>query len=344
MVVDGADAKRTGGLIMTMSTMTQELEYQNEFADEATRQTDHRAAVVLAGGDGRRLESFVRRLRGDALPKQYLPLYGTHSLLERTFTRVERLLPPHRIMTTVTRDHLRFADACRQLARRPLHTVIVQPRNRDTAPGLLLPLAHLQRRCEDAIVAVFPSDHYVADDPALMRHVETAFCAVERRPELIVLLGVAPDAPDTDYGYVVPGSSMVVDGLPEVLSVRSFAEKPSSVHAENLIQQGALWNTSILVFRLQMLLELMWCVAPVLSLRFMQIVDAIGTPGADHLIDTIYRGVLPVSVSRGILESVGNWCPSRLAVVRLDDACWSDWGVEHRILRDMYLMGEDLRA
>jgi mannose-1-phosphate guanylyltransferase len=324
---------------MTMSTMTQELAHQSEFANEAMRQADHRAAVVLAGGDGRRLEPFIRRLRGDALPKQYMSFYGPHSLLERTFTRVEHLLPPHRIMTTVTRDHLRFADACRQLARRPLHTVIVQPHNRDTAPGLLLPLAHLKRRCADAIVAVFPSDHYVTNDPALMRHVETAFRAVERRPELIVLLGVTPDAPDTDYGYVVSGSSMGVDGLPDVLSVRSFAEKPSSVRAEQLIQQGALWNTSILVFRLEMLLELLWCVAPVLSLRFTQILDANDAPSADTLIDSIYRGVLPVSVSRGILELVGNWCPSRLAVVRLDDACWSDWGVEHRILRDLYLMG-----
>jgi mannose-1-phosphate guanylyltransferase len=312
---------------------------ESESVTSAPPQDRLRAAVVLAGGDGRRLEPFVRRLRGDALPKQYVSLYGTQSLLERTFTRVERLVPPDRIMTVVTRNHLQYPDACRQLANRPTNTVIVQPRNRDTGPGLLLPLAHLQRRSEDALVAVFPSDHYVSNDPALMQHVETAFRTVERRPELIVLLGVRPDAPETDYGYVVPGPSIQDDGESEVQSVRRFIEKPTSGQAADLIQDGALWNTSILVFRLQMLLDLMWCVAPTLSLRFMEIADAVDTPRAREVIDAVYQGVPPVNLSRGILELVSDRWPSRLAVLPVGDAFWSDWGVEHRILRDLRAMG-----
>jgi mannose-1-phosphate guanylyltransferase len=329
---------------MLVSTVKPENECENELATRTAPEERLRAAVVLAGGSGRRLESYVRRLRGDALPKQYVPLYGTHSLLERTFTRVERLVPPDRIMTVVTRDHLRYADACRQLAGRPTNTVIVQPLNRDTAPGLLLPLAYLQRRSEDALVAVFPSDHHVSNDGGLMQHVNTAFRIVESRPELIVLLGVRPDVPETDYGYVVPGSSMVVDGRADVRSVRRFIEKPTSRRADELIQQGALWNTSILVFRLQMFLDLMWCVAPTLSIRFMEIVDAIDTPRAHDVIDGIYQGMPPVNLSRGILEVVSDRWPSRLAVLSLDDAFWSDWGVEHRILRDLHAMCGELPA
>jgi mannose-1-phosphate guanylyltransferase len=303
-----------------------------------------RAAVVLAGGDGRRLESYVRRLRGDALPKQYVSLYGTQSLLERTFARVERLVPPDRIMTVVTRGHLQYPDACRQLADRPANTVIVQPRNRDTGPGLLLPLAYLQRRSEDALVAVFPSDHYVGNEWALMQQVDAAFRTVERRPELIVILGVRPDAPETDYGYVVPGSAMVVDGPSDLRRVRRFIEKPTSRQADELIQHGALWNTSILVFRLQMLVDLMWSVIPTLSLRFMEIVDAIDTPCARDVIDAVYQGIPPVNLSRGILELLSDRWPSRLAVLRVGDAVWSDWGVEHRILRDLHAMGGSLSA
>jgi mannose-1-phosphate guanylyltransferase len=310
----------------------------SEHGAEESPKDDLRAAVVLAGGDGRRLESFVRRLRGDALPKQYVTLYGSRSLLERTFTRVERLVPPDRIMTIVTRGHLRYVDACRQLASRPTHTVIVQPQNKDTAPGLLLPLAYLQRRGEDALVAVFPADHYVSNEPALMGHVETAFRAVQDRPELIVLLGVSPDAPEPDYGYVVPGPAMVADGPSEIRSVRRFIEKPTTWQAHQLIQQGALWNTSILVFRLQMLLDLMWTIAPMLSLHFLEIADAIDTPRVHQVIDAVYEGVAPVSLSRGILELVSDRWPSRLAVLRVDDTFWSDWGAEHRILRDLHAM------
>jgi mannose-1-phosphate guanylyltransferase len=328
---------------MGVSTVKPGNERERESANRTSRDASLRAAVVLAGGDGRRLESYVRRLRGDALPKQYVTLYGTQSLLERTFKRVERLVPPERIMTVVNHDHLQYPDACRQLARRPVNTVIVQPRNRDTGPGLLLPLAYLQRRCEDAIVAVFPSDHYVSNDLALMQHAETACQAVEARPDLIVLLGVSPDAPETDYGYVLPGSSMDGDGTPQIRGVRRFIEKPTARQAHDLIEQGALWNTSILVFRLQVLVDLMWCVAPLLSLRFTEIVDAIGTPRAHDVIDAVYQGMPPVNLSRGILELVSVSWPSRLAVLRVDDAFWSDWGVEHRILRDLHTIDPDWR-
>jgi mannose-1-phosphate guanylyltransferase len=324
---------------MTVNTLEPWATHERESFTQAPPDTHPRAAVVLAGGDGRRLESFVRRLRGDTLPKQYVALYGSRSLLEHTFTRVERLVPPDRIMTVVTLNHLRYADACRQLADRPTNTVIVQPRNRDTGPGLLLPLAHLQRRSGDALVAVFPSDHYVSNDPALMHHVDTAFRTVERRPELIVLLGVRPDAPETDYGYVVPGSAIVADGRSEVWSVRRFMEKPTVHQAAQLLQDGALWNTSILVFRLRMLLDLMWSIAPTLSLRFLEIADALDTPRAREVIEEVYQGVPPVNLSRGILELVSDRWPSRLAVLPIDEAFWSDWGVEHRILRDLRAMG-----
>lgn len=297
-----------------------------------------RCAVVLAGGDGRRLESFVRRLRGDTLPKQYVTLYGTHSLLDRTFERVERLIPPDRIMTVVSIEHFRYNDACCQLGRRPKGTVIVQPQNKDTAPGLLLPLAYLRQRSAQALVAVFPSDHYVTNDRVLMEHVETAFRTVECHPDVIVLLGVKPENPEDDYGYVLPGSSMAGDERSEVRMVSRFIEKPSRRLAENLAQRGALWNTSIFVFRLQTLLDLMWCTAPALALAFVEIAEAIDTPREHDVIDAVYQKLPPVNLSRGVLELVSEMWPSHLAVLRVDDGSWSDWGVERRILRDLRTM------
>jgi mannose-1-phosphate guanylyltransferase len=155
---------------------------------------------------------------------------------------------------------------------------------------------------------------------------------------------VKPSAPESDYGYVLPGSSMPVDGQSDVRGVRAFIEKPTTRQAHDLIQEGALWNTSILVFRLRMLLDLMWSIAPTLSLRFMEIFDAIQRPGSHEVIDTVYQGMPPVNLSRGILEMVSAQWPSRLAVVRIDDAFWSDWGVEHRILRDLHTMCGEVSA
>src|SRR3989338_8031683 len=123
-----------------------------------------RCGIILAGGSGRRLESYVARLRGEALPKQYVNFIGRRSMLEHTFARAERLIPPERLFTVAGREHLLYAEAERQLASRSRGTVIVQPENKETAPGLLLPMMHLHARYPDAIVAVFPADHFIVEE------------------------------------------------------------------------------------------------------------------------------------------------------------------------------------
>ena len=103
-----------------------------------------RCGIVLAGGDGRRLCDFVRRELGIARPKQYINFIGKRSLLEHTLHRAEKLIAPERLYTIVTEHHLRNSEVRRQLAQRPDKTVMVQPENKDTGPGLLLPLHHLR--------------------------------------------------------------------------------------------------------------------------------------------------------------------------------------------------------
>ena len=99
-----------------------------------------RCGIILAGGNGERLRPFVQRLRGDDLPKQYVDFAGAGSLFEHTIRRAESLIAPSRLFTVVSRDHFAYPEVWRQLADRPGGRVVVQPENRDTAPGLLLPL------------------------------------------------------------------------------------------------------------------------------------------------------------------------------------------------------------
>ena len=75
--------------------------------------------LVLAGGEGRRLQSYVQQLRGEALPKQYVNFVGRRSMLEHTFHRAEKLIPAEQIFTVVSRQHLAHAEVRRQLATRP---------------------------------------------------------------------------------------------------------------------------------------------------------------------------------------------------------------------------------
>jgi len=41
--------------------------------------TPVRCGIILAAGDGKRLQPYIQQLRGDLLPKQYVKFVGTRS-------------------------------------------------------------------------------------------------------------------------------------------------------------------------------------------------------------------------------------------------------------------------
>ena len=163
----------------------------------------HRWGIVLAGGNGTRLRDLVYRKRADYLPKQYLNFIGKRSMLEHTLDRAEKLIPAPNILTVIAREHLKFAEVKRQIAARPQECIIVQPENKDTGPGILLPLMHLHKRNPAAVVTIFPSDHFILEERVFMQHVEQAFRIVESDGGRMVLLGMEPNQPDPEYGYIL---------------------------------------------------------------------------------------------------------------------------------------------
>src|SRR5205814_2585975 len=108
-------------------------------------------ALVLAGGDGTRLQPLTRLIAGTPIPKQYCRIIGNRSLLEATLERVAPLVPPDRTLAIVNRGHLKLALP--QLVTLPASNVLVQPRNLDTGPGILVSLLELGRRDAEATVA-----------------------------------------------------------------------------------------------------------------------------------------------------------------------------------------------
>ncbi len=290
----------------------------------------HRCGIVLAAGDGLRLRPLIQRLHGKPLPKQYVNFVGTRSMLEHTFSRAERLIPPRRLFTVVGRDHLRYPEARTQLMNRPKGRVVVQPFNRDTLPGLLLPLLQLRRHYPDSVVAVFPSDHYILEEDRFMNFVHVAFREVERHPERVVLIGIEPADPEPEYGYIVPeGEIQPISD--ETGRVRRFVEKPDPAVARELIRAGALWNTMVLVFHTAAFLALMEGTLPAVLPWFLEIEEALGTPDENGVIEDNYRRMMPLNLSIDFLETLALGEPSRLSVLAARGVTWSDWGSEKRI-------------
>src|ERR1700704_5997239 len=65
----------------------------------------HLWAVVLAGGDGTRLQDLTLKIAGDSRPKQFCSIFGGESLLAQTRARLESLFHIDRELFVVTRAH-----------------------------------------------------------------------------------------------------------------------------------------------------------------------------------------------------------------------------------------------
>ena len=285
--------------------------------------------LVLAAGDGKRLQSFIRETHGESLPKQYVNFFGRGSMLEHTFERAQKLIPPRQILTIIAKQHLRFATV-RELARRRPDTIIVQPQNRETAPGILLPLMHLYKRSPQAIVALFPSDHFILEEDRFMDHVGLAAQAVAHDPTRIVMLGVEALEPETEYGYILPHVSEGSLNLWGLRRAARFVEKPDFRSATRLVQAGALWNTMVLVFKVSSVLELMRKFCAPLYFKFVHVFEALGTPKESETIAELYSTLEPVNFSSGFLEKIAAHNAEVLAVLPVLQVLWSDWGSPQR--------------
>jgi mannose-1-phosphate guanylyltransferase len=291
----------------------------------------HRCGVVLAGGDGKRLRPFVHKLLGFELPKQYVSFTGNRSMLEHTFDRAEQLIPPECLYTVVARDHLRHPEVRRQLSGRIPHTVVVQPMNRETGPGLLLPLAHLLLRHPNSTVAVFPSDHFILQEDLFAAFVQQAFEEVERYSSKIVFLGVEPTEAEPEYGYILP-ENQYLDSESHVKRVKTFIEKPDPRRAAQVISLGALWNTMTMVFKPEYFMHLVYLSAPTLHRSFQTIFRVLKTSGESSAVEEIYREMQPVNLSKDLLENFDMHSRDQLFAISMKDLLWSDWGSEQRIL------------
>jgi mannose-1-phosphate guanylyltransferase len=145
-------------------------------------------------------------------------------------------------------------------------------------------------------------------------------------PDKLVLLGIEPDRPETDYGWIVPGphGSGAARGA---RSVQSFVEKPDAAHATDLLRAGALWNSFLFVVKARTLLEMFGRAQPRLLWRFLS--DMTHGGGRFGDLESLYTRLPAVDFSREVLQRVED----RLDVVPVPQCGWTDLGTPERLLR-----------
>ncbi|HTU03341.1 MAG TPA: sugar phosphate nucleotidyltransferase [Candidatus Sulfotelmatobacter sp.] len=286
--------------------------------------------VVLAGGQGVRLRAFIRKALGHDRPKQFCRIIGSRSMLRHTWDRALRLVPADRVVTVITEGQERFVadEGGRGIPGR----VLVQPFNRETGPGLLLPLLWIARRDPSAMIAVFPADHFIWEEARFVGCVEALLAAAQRFPHRLVLLGMEARGPETSYGWIAPGEPLD-GGFPEgsLFSVAGFWEKPDLEKAGVFYAQGYLWNSLVLAGRAAVLLRLAEAHLPA-SVAILREASAwLDTSGEIPALAAAYRQLRPSNLSREVLE------PGRAALLvqAARGISWCDWGDPARILRTL---------
>jgi mannose-1-phosphate guanylyltransferase len=212
--------------------------------------------IVLSGGSGTRLWPLSHASR----PKQFLRiLAGPTGQMESMVERLWRQLGEAGLQESVyfatgqeQEEHLR------SLLGEDV-PIILEPEQRDTFPAVALAATYLYSIVGVGLnetIVILPVDSFV--DTPFFHTFNQLDDVLEQTGSNFVLIGVKPDCPSEKFGYLVPvhphSTGHEEQGWWEVAH---FHEKPSKEIAEQLMEEGALWNCGVFAFRLDYLINLL---------------------------------------------------------------------------------------
>lgn len=265
-----------------------------------------RVAIIMAGGRGERFWPLSR----EHLPKQFLRLAGSGTMLQDTVARVQSLVSP---ANTYVITGARFAGLVRQQVEIPAANILLEPQGRDTAPCVGLATAVIRHRFgdDDPVVVVIPADHLIPDTAAFIAAVDTAVAWAEQHDALLTI-GIPPTRPETGYGYIKysPGSALSPAGVGSdhpVYQVEKFTEKPDYDTALQFIRAGHyLWNSGMFIWRASVIWEAMARYLPDVYQGLQEIAAAVDTPSFAGVVEGVFPTLEKTSIDFGIMEKADN--------------------------------------
>ncbi|MBD3763760.1 MAG: mannose-1-phosphate guanylyltransferase/mannose-6-phosphate isomerase [Rhodobacterales bacterium] len=281
--------------------------------------------IILCGGSGTRLWPLSRK----SYPKQFVELVGDETLFQASARRLAgqgpglTFAPP----MVVTNSDFRFIVTEQlQAAGIDPGPVVIEPAGRNTAPAVLAAAMMAAQADPEAVLLVAPSDHVIPDAAAFRAAVAQGLAAV--RQGRLVTFGIAPDRPETGYGYLK--LSAPADGSGAPVALDCFVEKPDAARAAAMIAGGDhLWNAGIFLFAARDILAAFAAHAPGLAAPVAAAVkDAVTDLGFIRLDPVAWSGVQDISIDYAVMEKADN-----ISVVPFS-AGWSDLGSWEAVLRE----------
>jgi mannose-1-phosphate guanylyltransferase/mannose-6-phosphate isomerase len=276
--------------------------------------------VIIAGGSGTRLWPLSR----SGYPKQFLALSGRDSLFQQAALRLAALAAPGIAVgdfSVVCNEDHRFL-VLDQLAglKLPPATLLLEPIGRNTAPAMTLAALQATQQGRDPVLVVTPADQSIGDEAAFVNALQRAARAAAEGA--FVILGVAPDRPETGYGYI--RCERMNDGE---MKVAQFVEKPDASTAQRYLDDGGYyWNSGMFVVRASLWLKALGRFRP-------DILEATRQAWAARSVDAsfvrpdkaLFQAIPGESVDYAVMEKCPDTADIDIRMVTLE-AAWSDLG------------------
>lgn len=248
-------------------------------------------ALILAGGVGSRFWPFSRELE----PKQFMKLVGERSLLQETIKRLSGIVSSGN--TYIMSNKLYFYELKKQTEKFniPESNIILEPEGKNTAPAIGVCSKLIAQANKEAILIVFPSDHYIKDSKEFKACLKEAIqCAQNNH---LVTIGIKPNKPSSGYGYIkVSRQLSLIENQSECFKVEKFLEKPSVDKARKyLADRNYFWNSGMFIWKVAVFLDEIKRYLPELHKTLMLI-------NTKNDIYRVWHRIKPVSVDYGIME------------------------------------------
>ena len=262
--------------------------------------TENRLAIILAGGSGLSNRGIIPAGFRGQRPSYYCRTADSDFVINQTRRQIEKFFSPQKTMFVVTADHSRYYEEV--LKDVPPENLIVQPQDDGTTFAILYSALRLAMTNPSGIITFFPVDFHTPNLREFMSRVESAVAFARRDPNLI-LLGIKPDNAKTEGEWILPDWSSPVSKTSGVWQAQRFYANPPPELARELMNQGGLLNSSVMVGTVATFLRKIRRAAPEIYEKFSLAEEKIGTPDEPKVVRAAYHSQYDYTdFSRDVLE------------------------------------------
>jgi mannose-1-phosphate guanylyltransferase len=219
--------------------------------------------------------------------------------------RLRSLIPPNQIWSVTNAEQARQV---KKLLPAPARKhVLAEPLGRNTTAAIALAAIHVRHAAKgDALLAVLPADHYIAQ-PERYREIVGAAFEFARHLDRMVVLGIPPTRPETGFGYVERGTTPLGVGGSQAFPVRRFTEKPPLPVAKEYLASGNYyWNAGMFFWRVSTFLNALKAFLPKTYEALEALSTHIGKRSYESRLKKIYAKLENISVDYAILEKAAS--------------------------------------